>query len=165
MKNIIVAGGCFWGVQEYYRRLKGIETTKVGYAQSNSQNPSYRDVCDGETEAVEAVYLEYDENVISLEKIFEHLFRIIDPTTLNKQAMDVGTQYRSGIYYAIDEERDLALAYIESVKDNYKEEVVVEVVAIDNFYDAETYHQNYLVKNANGYCHVDFSKANEDELK
>jgi len=165
MKSIVVAGGCFWGVQEYYRRLKGITLTKVGYAQSKTDNPSYRQVCDGNTEAVEAVYLEYDHNIISLDQIFDHLFRIIDPTSLNRQAMDVGTQYRTGIYYDNDTDRDVALYFMGKKEQEYKDEIVVEVKPITNFYDAETYHQNYLVKNPSGYCHVDFSKAKKEELK
>lgn len=165
MKSIIVAGGCFWGVQEYYRRLKGILVTKVGYAQSAKENPSYREVCDGKTEAVEAVYLEYDPSIISIEQIYDHLFRIIDPTTLNQQAMDIGTQYRTGIYYENDVDRDVALFHIGKISKNYDKEIVVEVKPITNFFDAESYHQNYLVKNPSGYCHVDFSKANKDELK
>lgn len=165
MKSIIVAGGCFWGVQEYYRRLKGITLAKVGYAQSNKDNPSYREVCDGKTEAVEAVYLEYDKEIISLEQIFDHLFRIIDPTTLNRQAMDVGTQYRTGIYYDNDTDRDQAMYFIGKKQNEIDKEIVVEVLPITNFYDAEGYHQNYLVKNPSGYCHVDFSVAKPEELK
>jgi len=165
MENIIVAGGCFWGVEEYYKRLKGITNTKVGYAQSNIENPSYRDVCKGQTKAVEAVYLEFDESIISLEKVLEHLFRIIDPTSLNRQAMDVGTQYRTGIYFNNEKQNERAINFVNSIRKNYQNEIVVEIYPIENFYDAESYHQNYLVKNPSGYCHVDFSVANFDELK
>ncbi len=165
MKSIIVAGGCFWGVQEYYRRLKGITLAKVGYAQSNKENPSYREVCEGKTDAVEAVYLEYDPSIISIEMIYDHLFRIIDPTSLNRQAMDVGTQYRTGIYYKDEVDRDVALYFIGKIEDKFKDEIVVEVKPIVNFFDAESYHQNYLIKNPSGYCHINFSKAKKEELK
>lgn len=165
MKKIVVAGGCFWGVEEYYKRLKGIINTKVGYAQGVTSSPSYEEVCTGDTNHAEVVYLEYDENVISLKKIAEHLFRIIDPTSLNKQANDIGTQYRTGFYY-IDNEDYVPLNNFLTIKSEmYNKPIVVELQKLDIFYDAEDYHQDYLDKNPTGYCHVDFSKIRDDELK
>lgn len=166
MKEIIVAGGCFWGVEEYYKRLKGISKTCVGYANSNSlTNNTYEVTCTGAHNAVEAVAVEYDENVITLEKILEHLFRIIDPTSLNKQAEDEGVQYRVGAYYTNDVDKDIILEFVEKQKSNYKDEIVFEVLEVMNFFSAEDYHQKYLENNPTGYCHVDFSKIREDELK
>ena len=165
MKTIVVAGGCFWGVEEYYRRCKGIESTKVGYAQSKMVSPKYEEVKMGSTEAVEAVLLEYDENMISLEKILEHLFRMIDPTSLNRQKDDIGTQYRTGVYYSNEEDKSLIEEYIIEEQKNYNQAIVVENNKLENFYDAEEYHQLYLVKNPSGYCHIDFSLLKENETK
>ncbi len=165
MKKIVVAGGCFWGVEEYYRRLKGIESTKVGYAQGISENPSYQDVCSGKTKHAEVVELTYDEKVISLHKILEHLFRIIDPTLLNRQGHDIGTQYRVGVYYEEQSDEKIILDYVQSRQADYKHPIVLEVQKTGIFYDAETYHQKYLIKNPGGYCHVDMRLIKADELK
>ena len=165
MKKIVVAGGCFWGVEEYYRRCRGIISTKVGYAQSNYENPSYEMVKTGDTQAVEAVMVEYDEQTITLTKILEHLFRMIDPTSLNKQKEDIGTQYRTGVYYENKEDLQEIIEYIDSKKGEYQNAIVVEVNKLSNFYNAEDYHQEYLVKNPTGYCHVDFSLLKDDEKK
>ncbi len=163
MKNIIVAGGCFWGVQEYYSRLKGIVNTRVGYTDSDKENPTYEQVCNSSGH-VEAVYLQYNED-ITLEKILEHLFRMIDPTSLNKQAEDIGVQYRTGVYYSDDTEKEIIEQYIESRQKDYDKPIVVEVKKATKFYNAEDYHQDYLRVNTNGYCHVNFGLIEEDELK
>ena len=99
MKKIILAGGCFWGVEAYFKRLKGVLSTRVGYTDGFTMNPTYEEVCAQNTNHVEACEIYYDEQVISLERLLEHLFKIIDPTSLNKQGGDVGVQYRTGIYY------------------------------------------------------------------
>lgn len=165
MKEIIVGGGCFWGVEEYFKRLKGIEETEVGYAQGINENPTYEEVCSGKFEHIEVAYLKYDETIISLEKILEHLFRIIDPTSVDKQANDVGIQYRSGVYYTDNTDAEVIENFITSQQKNYSKPVVVQVDKLQNYYPAETYHQKYLVKNKNGYCHVDFNKIKPSELK
>ena len=165
MRTIVVGGGCFWGVQEYYRRIKGIIDTKVGYAQGDVENPSYEEVKSQATNHREVVELKYDEKEISLEKIIELLFRIIDPTIQNRQADDIGTQYQCGIYYTDDSEQEEILSYINNLKTNYDKPLTVEIEKLRCFYDAEEYHQLYLVKNPTGYCHVDFGKIREDELK
>ncbi len=163
MKNIIVAGGCFWGVQEYYSRLKGITNTKVGYTDCDKENPTYEEVCNSSGH-VEAVYLEYN-NDITLVEILEHLFRIIDPTSLNKQARDNGIQYRTGVYYRDTDEKDIIEQYIRSRQKDYDKNIVVEVKQATRFFDAEAYHQNYLKANTNGYCHIDFNLIRKNELK
>lgn len=165
MRKIVIGGGCFWGVEEYYRRLKGIEATRVGYAQGITENPSYQDVCTGRTKHAEVVELIYDETAISLTKILEHLFRFIDPTSLNRQGHDIGTQYRVGVYYEEPGDEPLIKAYIASRQSEYKAPIVLEVQQIGLFYDAETYHQKYLVKNPGGYCHVNMNLIRKEERK
>jgi peptide-methionine (S)-S-oxide reductase len=165
MRKIVIAGGCFWGVEEYYRRLKGIEKTRVGYAQGTTEHPTYQEVCTGRTKHAEVVELIYEENVISLTKILEHLFRFIDPTALNRQGHDVGTQYRVGVYYEDDSDKEIIQAYITLRQKDYKSPIVLEVHKTDVFYDAETYHQKYLIKNPGGYCHVNMHLIKKEEMK
>jgi peptide-methionine (S)-S-oxide reductase len=165
MKKIILGGGCFWGVEAYYKRLKGVIDTQVGYANGNYANPTYEEVCNEKATHVEAVLVAYDENVMTLEKIIEHLFRIIDPTSLNKQGHDVGVQYRTGIYFSDAGDGEIARKYLSLLQQNYRRPIVVEVVPLSGFYDAETYHQDYLDKNPNGYCHVDFRVLRKEEVK
>lgn len=165
MKEIIVAGGCFWGVQRYYDLLKGVVATEVGYANGKIENPTYQQVKTGETDFCEVVKITYDETVITLEKIIEHLFRFIDPTSLNQQGEDIGTQYRTGIYYQTETDRDIARNYIVKRQNDYNEPIVVEVEQLLNYYPAETYHQKYLVKNPTGYCHVNFDLILPEERK
>lgn len=150
----------FLGVQHYFRQISGVIDTKVGYAQGSVINPTYEQVKTGMTKHVEAVELYYDESVITLNQIIEYLFKVIDPTSLNKQGEDEGTQYRSGIYADNVEDIITAKEVISNMQSNYDAPIVVEVEKLTAFYDAEEYHQDYLVKNPNGYCHIDFSKLN-----
>lgn len=165
LKSIVVAGGCFWGVEEYYRRLEGIEDTQVGYAQGSKANPTYKEVCSGLTGHTEAVLLHYDPKSISLHTILDNLFRMIDPTLLNQQGNDIGTQYRTGIY--TDNENDLSIVkdFVLSRQSEYDKEIVTETQLLKNFFPAEDEHQLYLHRNPNGYCHIDFSLIKKDELK
>ena len=165
MKKIDVGGGCFWGVEEYYRRLKGIETTRVGYAQGITENPTYQEVCSGKTKHAEVCELGYDENVISLTKILEHLFRFIDPTLLNQQGHDIGTQYRVGVYFTDPVDEPVVKAYIASRQKDYRKPIVLEVAELGRFFDAESYHQKYLIKNPGGYCHVNMGLIKKEEMK
>ena len=165
MKKIILGGGCFWGVEAYYKRLKGVSDTQVGYANGNYANPTYEEVCNEKATHVEAVLVVYDETVLTLEKIIEHLFRIIDPTSLNKQGHDEGIQYRTGIYFSDAADGEIARQYLSLRQQDYRRPIVVEVVPLKGFYDAETYHQDYLDKNPNGYCHVDFRVLRKEEVK
>jgi peptide-methionine (S)-S-oxide reductase len=165
MKKIVLAGGCFWGVEEYYRRLKGVTDTRVGYAQGHNQSPSYQEVCTGLTEHAEVVEIIYDEQVIPYEKILEHLFRICDPTSLNRQGNDIGTQYRAGVYPETEEDIQAAKSYIQLRQKEYHKPIVLEVEKLKEFYDAESYHQKYLVKNPTGYCHVNMNLIRPDERK
>lgn len=154
MKDIYFAGGCFWGIEEYFSRIEGVTDTEVGYANSKVENPSYELVCSGMTDSAETVKIIYDENIISLENLLEKLFLVIDPTLLNRQGNDIGSQYRTGIYYNKDEDLEIINSYIDSIKNNYKKDILTEVLKIKNFYPAEEYHQDYLKKNPNGYCHI-----------
>jgi methionine-S-sulfoxide reductase len=165
LNEIVVAGGCFWGVQEYYTRLKGVVETKVGYAQGTTVNPTYEEVCEGSSGFTEVVYIKYNPETISLIKICDHLFRIIDPLSVNKQGGDAGINYRTGIYYDNEVDRKVIDKYIAKQQKKYYSSIAVEVKNLENFYDAEDYHQEYLKKNINGYCHVNFSKIKDTEIK
>ena len=163
--TIVIAGGCFWGVEEYFRRLKGVVSTRVGYAQGILENPSYQDVCTGKTHHAEVAEISYDPSLLSLEKIAEHLFRIVDPTSLNRQGHDIGTQYRVGMYPTTAEEMTRLKAYYDHRQKDYTKPLVMELEILRDFYDAETYHQAYLVKNPGGYCHVNMNLIRKEELK
>jgi methionine-S-sulfoxide reductase len=155
MKNIWLAGGCFWGVEEYFSRIKGVTHTSVGYSNGRTDSPTYKELA--QTGHCEAVQVTYDQDQISLAALLDYYFRIIDPTSLNKQGGDVGTQYRTGIYY--DDEDDLAVIgqMISKEQAKYTRPIVTEVKPLEGYYPAEDYHQEYLKKNPGGYCHVDFS--------
>jgi peptide-methionine (S)-S-oxide reductase len=164
-KKVWLAGGCFWGVEAYFQQLKGVLSTKVGYGQGHSQEPTYKQVCSGATGHTEVCEVVYEDEVLSLANILEHFFRIIDPTTLDRQGPDRGTQYRSGIYYSEEAERLAILEFIQQRKVYYDKPIVVEVEAMECFYPAEDYHQQYLDKTPGGYCHVDLTLAKPQERK
>lgn len=157
MKEIYLAGGCFWGLQTYYDLKNGIIETTVGYANGKTENPTYKEVCTNTTGYAEAVHIKYDEEVISLQKILEFFWKVIDPTTLNRQAHDVGTQYRTGIYYTDEADLDVINESLKNEAKRYKRPIVTEVEKLKNFYAAEEYHQKYLGKNPDGYCHIDLN--------
>lgn len=165
MKRIVIAGGCFWGVEAYYKRLKGVLDTNAGYVNGNIENPSYEDLLSGKATHAESVEIYYDEKLISLEKILEHMFRFIDPTSLNKQGGDVGIQYRTGVYYKDKEDREVINDFMNKMNKKYNGRVVVEVEEEKGFFLAEDYHQDYLDVNPTGYCHVDLSLIRDDEKK
>ena len=147
-KVIYFAGGCFWGVQEYYSRLKGVISSISGYANGNKENPTYQEVRSGIYMHAETVKIIYDDKVISLTKLLEHFLRFVDPYSLNQQGEDKGIQYRSGVYYTNEEERQLIKDYFDK---NLKSGYLIEILPLKNFYLAEEYHQDYLKKNLNGY--------------
>ncbi|MGL5041793.1 MAG: peptide-methionine (S)-S-oxide reductase MsrA [Culicoidibacterales bacterium] len=165
MKKIWVAGGCFWGVEAYFQQLEGVLLTSVGYAQGNTVNPTYAEVCTGSTYHTETVEIIYDEEIINLQKIMEHTFRFIDPTSLNKQGGDSGPQYRTGIYYVVDSEKEEIKAFIAKMQLNFKDKIVVEVEPLKNFYLAEGDHQSYLERNPRGYCHINLNLVLPNEMK
>lgn len=158
--EIYLAGGCFWGLQRYFDLIEGVCETQVGYANSSLPNPSYEQVCANLTNAVEAVHIVYESASLSLPKLLWKFFDVIDPTALNYQANDIGTQYRNGIYTKDAQILPSIQAFIdEHIAPLHTRAVVTEVMLLQNFYPAESYHQKYLLKNPHGYCHIDISKA------
>lgn len=156
LKEIYIAGGCFWGVQAYYSRIPGVKESISGYANGTKENPTYQEVCTGTTGHTETVKIVYDKTIVSLEKLVEIFFKIVDPTQRNRQSNDIGTQYRSGIYYLDENEKEIIEKIVESKQSNYEDPIVTEVEKLECFYEAEEYHQAYLDKNPGGYCHVNF---------
>lgn len=153
MSKIFLAGGCFWGIEHYIRQIKGVTNTTVGYANSTVANPTYEEVKKGLTKAAETVMVEYDEEVIGLSEILKLFFIAIDPESIDKQGEDVGHQYRTGIYYIDPKDLKIIQGEIERQKE-YHKFIYTEVLELTNFYPAEEYHQDYLIKNPGGYCHV-----------
>lgn len=162
VKTIYFAGGCFWGVERYFSQVKGVIATTVGYANGTKKNPSYEDLKKGLDDAAETVKVVYDENQITLPKLVELYLRIIDPFSKNKQGEDEGVQYRTGIYYVWPIEEEAVKTYLEEIKlENHK----IELLYLKKFYPAEEYHQQYLEKHPDGYCHVNMAVLNDDERK
>lgn len=157
MKKIVLGGGCFWGVEKFFSMIPGVMETEVGYANGKTENPTYEEVCKDNTNFVEVCYITYDEKIVALNTLLDKFWSVIDPTTLNKQAEDVGTQYRSGIYYLDDSDVDIINKSKMKIQEKYKEPVVTEVKPLDKYYTAEEYHQDYLKKNPTGYCHIKFN--------
>lgn len=160
-QTIYLAGGCFWGVQGYFDLLKGVIFSQVGYANSKVESPSYPLVCSGSTDAVEALELVFENEILSLDKILTHFFGIIDPFALNYQGNDFGTQYRSGIYAKDLELLNKVQKFVTALQKQLSQKIVTEIQMLTNFYPAESHHQKYLEKNPKGYCHIDLSKALE----
>lgn len=165
LHEISFAGGCFWGVEEYFSRVPGVYDASSGYANGTTENPTYEEVCSDETGFAETVKVRYDPDVISLELLTEQFFKIIDPTSVNRQGNDAGTQYRTGIYYTDDEDRATAQKVMDRVQGDYDASLEVELSPLANFYPAEDYHQDYLQKNPFGYCHIDFSSLDDLVVK
>jgi methionine-S-sulfoxide reductase len=156
-ETAIVAGGCFWGVEEIFRAIPGVIDTEVGYTGGHTDNPTYKDVCRGDTGHAEAIRITFDPKRVSYEQILDYFFRLHDPTTLNRQHNDVGTQYRSAIFFADETQRAVAERMKARVdaSGQWPRKVVTEVVPVSTFWSAEAYHQDYLQKNPYGYnCHV-----------
>ena len=154
MKTIYLAGGCFWGTEHFLSMVHGVIEAEVGYANSNIPNPTYREVCTGRTGAAETVKVIYNPKEISLPFLLSLYYKTIDPTSLNKQGNDRGTQYRTGIFYTDPSERPIIQQSLESLQKNYSKPLAIEVGPLENFYPAEDYHQDYLDKNPGGYCHI-----------
>jgi peptide-methionine (S)-S-oxide reductase len=150
-----LAGGCFWCTEAIFNRLKGITSVVPGYAASQVENPSYEEVCTGRTGAAEAIQITYDPSIITYDTLLEIFWHTHDPTTLNRQGNDVGTQYRSAIFYQNEEQKQSALASKEALEKSgaYKKPVVTEIVPFTNFFPAEDYHKDYYDRNrSQGYC-------------
>ncbi|ATH06798.1 peptide-methionine (S)-S-oxide reductase [Halobacteriovorax marinus] len=153
---IILAGGCFWGMEQLFRELEGVESTDVGYTGGKLVNPTYKDVKTGETNHAEAIKITFETSKISIDEILHFFFKIHDPTTVNRQGNDIGSQYRSAIFIRSDEQREAALKVIKEVEGlgRFNGDVVTSLEDEREFYLAEDFHQDYLLKNPMGYtCH------------
>ena len=156
IRDIYVAGGCFWGIDAYLARVVGVYATESGYANGNTENPTYEQVCTDTTGFVEVVKVSYDSTKLSLHMLLEEFTTVIDAISITGQMDEVGTQYRSGVYYtdAVD------LPTINEVMDALRARTTgvfgVEILPLENYYPAEEYHQDYLEKNPDGHCHVKF---------
>lgn len=164
MSDIYLAGGCFWGLEKYIASVRGVTATQVGYANGHSPHPTYEEVCFGNTGHAETVWVQYDATVLSLEFLLNLYFEAIDPTSVNRQGGDRGTQYRTGIYYVDDKDLPVIQREIGKLQQRYDKPVAIEVKRLENFFAAEEYHQRYLDKNPGGYCHIpseSFQKASQ----
>ena len=164
LREIVLAGGCFWGVEAFMDRVPGVAFTEVGYANGNTENPTYQEVCEGDTGHAEAVLVRYDSSRITLKKLLSAYFSIINPTSKNRQGGDFGTQYRTGVYLSapnMEEDRAIAKEIFEMVGKQYDKPLAVELEPLKSFYRAEEYHQKYLDKNPGGYCHVNFDRLKD----
>jgi peptide methionine sulfoxide reductase msrA/msrB len=163
LRDIYLAGGCFWGVEAYMARIYGVYDVTSGYANGDTMEPSYSDVLNGSGHA-EAVHVRYDPQYTDLETLLDLFFIVVDPTSLNKQGNDIGESYRSGIYYTDEADLTVIDVVIAEQAGLYSKDIVVEVEPLDGYYLAEDYHQDYLEKNPNGYCHIEFDSIEEQEL-
>ena len=153
MKEIYLAGGCFWGLQKFFDQFDGIVSTEVGYANGPDRKPSYEEVCSDSGHA-ETVRIRYDEKILSLGQLLEYYYMVIDPLSVNRQGNDYGMQYRTGIYYTEDDQIPEIMDIWNKEEEKAGKPLAVELEKIKNFYPAETYHQKYLNKNPGGYCHI-----------
>ena len=161
---IYLAGGCFWGVEAFIARLKGVNSTEVGYANGRDLAPTYEKVCTGKTGHAETVKATYNPKIITLEEILENFFKIIDPYSKNRQGPDIGTQYRTGIYWQDPADRDIVISFLKEKQKLTDKRIAVEAYPISSFYPAEGYHQKYLERNPQGYCHVDLNLIDDEEF-
>ncbi|MFR6220763.1 MAG: peptide-methionine (S)-S-oxide reductase MsrA [Anaerococcus sp.] len=160
MKKIYLAGGCFWGVEAYFKDIKGVEKTLVGYANGNSEKTTYENLY--QTHHAETVEITYDGEE-SLKRILEYFYYIIDPFSINKQGNDIGLQYRSGIFSKNNDDLEFSKNFLQEKQKNEERKIQIKVEKLENFVKAEDYHQKYLEKNPNGYCHINLlDKPNLD---
>jgi len=155
------AAGCFWGVEAYFRRVKGIVRATAGYSGGATSNPTYQQVCGGRTGHAEAVQVEYDPQVVSYDRLLYHFWKLHDPTQADGQGNDIGSQYRSAIFAHSDEQRGAAEHSKTELGNSgrYRKPITTTIEPATEFWPAEEYHQDYLTKNPGGYCHVDLSNV------
>ena len=155
-KKAVFAAGCFWGVESTFQQMDGVKSTTVGYIGGKVKNPSYELVCTGLTGHAEAVEIEYNPNEVSFEKLLDTFFELHDPTTLNRQGPDIGTQYRSAAYFSNDDEKQIIESKITALNESgkFKSRIVTEIEAISDFYNAEDYHQDYYKKRGIDGCAI-----------
>jgi peptide methionine sulfoxide reductase msrA/msrB len=175
LETITLAGGCFWCIEAVYNSLEGVESVESGYAGGNTENPTYKEVCEGNTNHAEVVHIKYNPSKVSFEEILKVFFTVHDPTQLNRQGGDIGTQYRSAIFYKNDIEKNAAKSIIDALNksDAYNVPIVTTLETFTKFYKAEEYHQGYFKNNPNQpYCAAvvrpkveKFEKVFKDKLK
>lgn len=161
MKRIYLAGGCFWGLEAYMSKITGVLDAVSGYANGHTVNPTYEQVCRENTGHAETVRVDYNEAVLDLETLLAYYFRVIDPTTIDRQGADMGSQYRTGIFFADMAEEKPIRDYVSTKQKDYALPIQVIVEPLKSFYEAEDYHQDYLEKNPRGYCHINVNLALE----
>ena len=154
IKQIYFAGGCFWGTEHFFKQITGVLETEVGFANGRTDNPTYQEVYTDTTGYAETVHVTYDANVVTLESLLRMFFLAIDPTSLNKQGHDEGTRYRTGVYYTDADDLTTIERVFAQQQLNYTQPLAVEKMPLHNFYTAEDYHQDYLDKHPDGYCHL-----------
>ncbi len=154
LKEIYLAGGCFWGTEHYFKQIDGVVDTEVGFANGITENPTYKEVCTDKTGFAETVHVIYNPDKVSLEFLLEMYFKAIDPTSINRQGHDTGTQYRTGVYYTDSSDEATISKVFDEEQKHIQGKIVVENLPLKNFYKAEDYHQDYLDKNPDGYCHL-----------
>lgn len=159
-KEIYLAGGCFWGTEAFLKKINGVLETETGYANGNKINPTYKDVCHGSGHA-EVVKVIYDSEKIELTKILNYFFKTINPVSINQQGADKGIQYRTGIYFVDKNDEKIIKVALDELQKSYELPLAIENKALENYASAEEYHQNYLYKNPDGYCHISFELINE----
>lgn len=156
MKQALFAAGCFWGVQYYFDQVPGVVNTTVGYTGGHTENPTYEEVCNHKTGHAEAVLVEFDPKKVAYETLVKHFFRMHDPTQLNRQGPDVGSNYRSAIFYFDDEQKTASKAILDKIQIKFNHPIVTELAPTGKFYEAEAYHQKYTEKTGLGACHVPY---------
>ena len=154
LKEIYLAGGCFWGTEHYFKQIDGVVDTEVGYANGITENPTYKEVCTDKTGFAETVHVTYNPDKVSLKFLLEIYFKAIDPTSINQQGHDTGTQYRTGVYYTDSTDKATISKVFDEEQKHIQGKIAVENLPLKNFYKAEDYHQDYLDKNPDGYCHL-----------
>lgn len=169
-KDIYLAGGCFWGTEHFFKQIEGVVETEVGFANGNTEKPTYKEVYTDQTGFAETVHVKYNPDVVSLSFLLQMFFKAIDPTSLNKQGHDEGTRYRTGVYYTNAEDLQIIEKAFSEEQKKYQQTMVVEKLPLQNFFTAEEYHQDYLDKNPDGYCHLplalfEFAKKAKDNTK
>ena len=160
MKQIYLAGGCYWGVEKFIANIQGVQETEVGFANGNTEAPTYQQVRYENTGHAETVRVVYDPELVPLPQLLKLFYKIIDPTTVDQQGEDIGHQYRTGIYYTDAADGEVAQASLQELASTLDKPLAVECCPLEHFYSAEEYHQKYLDKNPTGYCHVPFALIN-----
>ncbi|MBG88206.1 MAG: peptide-methionine (S)-S-oxide reductase [Verrucomicrobiales bacterium] len=153
LQDLTLAGGCFWCVEAVYLRVPGVEKVVSGYMGGTTENPTYEQICQGNTDHAEVIRITFDPEKAAVKQLLEIFFTVHDPTTLNRQGNDVGTQYRSAIFYADDEQKHIAEEAMKSAQEKHTDPIVTQIVPKERFWPAEEYHQDYFNRNpGNGYC-------------